>query len=68
MNGSGITVNGPKIRRLRENQGYTLTDLAHRTRISKAHLSQVERGIRRPSPTVAAMIAVVLGVQVEELR
>jgi transcriptional regulator with XRE-family HTH domain len=66
--GKGITINGQELRHRRENAGYTLTYLAQRAHISPTYLSQVERGLRSPSPPVAADIAHALGVPLEELR
>ena len=63
-----MRVDGQHLRYLRENAGLTLTELARRSRISKAHLSMIETGIREPSPPVAARIAKVLDVAIVELR
>ena len=40
---------GPRLRRLRERRGLTLTTLAEQTGISKSTLSRLENGERRPS-------------------
>jgi transcriptional regulator with XRE-family HTH domain len=40
---------GPRLRRVREQRGLTLTDAANRTGISKSTLSRLENGQRRPS-------------------
>ena len=40
---------GPRLRRLRERSGVTLTALAARTGISKSTLSRRENGERKPS-------------------
>lgn len=40
---------GPRLRRLREQRGLTLTEAAGRTGISKSTLSRLETGERRPS-------------------
>src|SRR3954465_2381842 len=40
---------GPRLRKVREERGVTLTDIAERTGISKSTLSRLENGQRRPS-------------------
>src|SRR5450755_4751239 len=40
---------GPRLRRLRERRGITLTALAAKTGISKSTLSRLENGQRKPS-------------------
>jgi transcriptional regulator with XRE-family HTH domain len=40
---------GPRLRRLRERRGLTLTTLAGRTGISKSTLSHLENAERKPS-------------------
>ena len=40
---------GPRLRRLRERRGVTLTALAAQTGISKSTLSRLESGQRKPS-------------------
>jgi transcriptional regulator with XRE-family HTH domain len=40
---------GPRLRRVREQRGLTLTEAAERTGISKSTLSRLETGQRRPS-------------------
>src|SRR3954469_7475696 len=40
---------GPRLRRLRERRGLTLTSLAAETGISKSTLSRLETGERKPS-------------------
>ena len=40
---------GPRLRRLRERRGLTLTALAAKTGISKSTLSRLESGQRKPS-------------------
>jgi len=48
---------GGRVRALRENLGLSLRDLADRSGVSAATLSQVERGESSPSLTVAGRIA-----------
>ena len=68
MPSGGIQVDGTKIRDGRINQGLSLTELARRVGVSKSFISTIERGHRRPSPSVAAGIADVLGVSIQEIR
>ncbi|HET9016706.1 MAG TPA: helix-turn-helix transcriptional regulator, partial [Thermomicrobiaceae bacterium] len=57
---------GPAIRRLRQERGMTLDQLAVEAGISASHLSRLERSQTLPSFTVLAKIAEVLGVNVDE--
>jgi transcriptional regulator with XRE-family HTH domain len=50
------------MRQLRKARGLTLAELGARTGLSHAFLSQVERGIARPSMTTLAEIAEALGI------
>lgn len=53
---------------LRDNQGVSLSEIARRAQISKAYLSQLERGeSTQPSYEVLERIATALGVHVEDL-
>ena len=68
MTARGIDISGKRLRRLRENKGLSVTALASLAGVSKPHLSQVERGVRRPSPFVLAALCEVLRVGVEDVR
>src|SRR3954467_14717359 len=46
---SALDLVGPRLRRVREQRGVTLTEVADRTGISKSTLSRLETGQRRPS-------------------
>lgn len=59
---------GKRIRAVRQQRGMSLRDLAHRSGVSKAYLSQLENDPgRRPSVDVVCRIAEALGVSVLEL-
>src|SRR5690606_8058590 len=58
---------GPKIRRLRTEQGLSRAGLAHRTGISVSYLSRLEGGLSDPSFTVLSRIASGLAVDVTTL-
>ncbi len=53
---------GTPLRRLRDDLGVTLTDLAERAGISPSYLSELERGLKRPSTDVLARLAEALGM------
>lgn len=61
------TVLGPKIRSLRQHLSLTLEEVATSAGISTPFLSQVERGLARPSVTTLMAIARVLGVKIQYL-
>ena len=58
---------GPRLRRLRERRGITLTALAAKTGISKSTLSRLEVGQRKPSLELLLPIAQEFQEPLEEL-
>lgn len=53
---------GERLRELRQSQGLKLKDLAQRTDMSIALISQIERGISSPSMRTLRLLCVALGV------
>lgn len=58
---------GPRLRRLRERRGVTLTELAATTGISKSTLSRLETGQRRPSLELLLPLAETYHLPLDEL-
>jgi transcriptional regulator with XRE-family HTH domain len=58
---------GALIRAQRTTAGLSLRDLAERTHVSNAYLSQIERGLHEPSISVLDAIATALDVPLETL-
>ena len=58
---------GPRLRRLRQERGTTLTDLATSTGISISTLSRLESGQRRPTLELLLPLARAHQVQLDEL-
>jgi transcriptional regulator with XRE-family HTH domain len=58
---------GALIRAQRTAAGLSLRELAERTKVSNAYLSQIERGLHEPSISVLAAIAAALGISLETL-
>lgn len=58
---------GPRLRRLRERRGVTLTALAAKTGISKSTLSRLESGQRRPSLELLLPLAQAHHLPLDEL-
>ena len=58
---------GPRLRRVREQRGMTLTDAAQRTGISKSTLSRLENGQRRPSLELLLPLAQAYRVPLDDL-
>ena len=56
---------GPLLRRLRGDTG--LREVGRRTGISNSYLSQIERGDRRPGPSVLRRLAALYDVDVQDL-
>ena len=58
---------GPRLRRLRERRGVTLTALASQTGISKSTLSRLENGERKPSLELLLPLSRVFNLPLDEL-
>src|SRR3712207_6085911 len=58
---------GPRLRRLRERRGVTLTELAAKTGISKSTLSRLESGQRRPSLELLLPLTTTYHLPLDEL-
>ncbi len=58
---------GPRLRRVREQRGMTLTDAAQRTGISKSTLSRLENGQRKPSLELLLPLAQAYRVPLDDL-
>jgi transcriptional regulator with XRE-family HTH domain len=57
----------PRLRRIREQRGFTLTELSERTGISKSTLSRLETGQRRPNLELLLPLAQTYQVPLDEL-
>src|SRR3712207_4420977 len=58
---------GPRLRRLRDRRGVTLTELAAQTGISKSTLSRLESGQRKPSLELLLPLASAFHLPLDEL-
>jgi transcriptional regulator with XRE-family HTH domain len=58
---------GPRLRRVREQRGLTLTEAAEQTGISKSTLSRLENGQRRPSLELLLPLAQLYQVPTDDL-
>lgn len=59
---------GERIKRLREKNGYSITELAHLANVSKSYLSYIERNLQNnPSLQFLSKLAVPLETNVEYL-
>jgi transcriptional regulator with XRE-family HTH domain len=58
---------GPRLRKVREQRGATLTDVAERTGISKSTLSRLENGQRKPSLELPLPLAQTYRVPLDDL-
>jgi XRE family transcriptional regulator of biofilm formation len=58
---------GRRVRRLREDRGFSQSELAQRSQISTQYLGEIERGRRDPSITVASRLASALGSSLDFL-
>ena len=63
-----MELDGPKVRRLREERGLSLRQLAALVPCSAGALSMIETGARGASPGMAYRLASELGTSVAELR
>lgn len=53
---------GRAIRRLRADRGYSQEELAHRAKLHRTTMSEIERGFRNVSLDIAERVAAALGV------
>lgn len=58
---------GSRLKALREAKGLSIGALSHRSGVSEALISRLERGMRRPSYYVLGLLAEALGVSPKEL-
>ncbi len=58
---------GNKIRKFRQEKGWTLTHLSELADITKSHLSQLEQGKRVPSIRVVIHLAEALGKRISDV-
>lgn len=58
---------GTNLKRIREDRGWTLEEMAEKLGSTKQVLSRYERGERTPKITMAARFAEILGVPLKEL-
>ena len=58
---------GPRLRKVREQRGATLTEVAERTGISKSTLSRLENGQRKPSLELLLPLAQLYRVPLDDL-
>lgn len=64
---SALSLVGPRLRRVRERRGFTLTQAAERTGISKSTLSRLENGQRRASLELLLPLAQAYRVPIDDL-
>jgi transcriptional regulator with XRE-family HTH domain len=64
---SALDLVGPRLRRVREQRGVTLTEVADRTGISKSTLSRLETGQRKPSLELLLPLAQAYRVPLDDL-
>ncbi|MCF6095422.1 helix-turn-helix domain-containing protein [Thermovorax subterraneus] len=58
---------GEYIRKIREKKELSINQLALYSKVSAAHISRIERGLREPSPEILKKISEALRVSYEEL-
>jgi len=65
--GTALEQVGPRLRTVREQRGMTLTEVAHRTGVSKSTLSRLENGQRKPSLELLLPLAQIYRVPLDDL-
>lgn len=58
---------GSNVKTLRLSQGLSQEELAFQADLDRTYVSQIERGVGNPSVLVLVKIAMILGVEVQEL-
>ena len=64
---AALALVAPRLRQIRERRDLTITDVAHKTGISKSTLSRLETGQRRPTLELLLPLAAVYRVPLDEL-
>jgi transcriptional regulator with XRE-family HTH domain len=64
---SALELVGPRLRKVREQRGVTLTEVATQTGISKSTLSRLENGQRKPSLELLLPLAQIYRVPLDDL-
>jgi transcriptional regulator with XRE-family HTH domain len=64
---TALSLVGPRLRKVREQRGVTLTEVAARTGISKSTLSRLENGQRKPSLELLLPLAQLYRVPLDDL-
>lgn len=67
MSTTELRFKGPRMRTQRLYRGFSQADLARRAGVVASMVSQLESGVRRPSPEVAVALAEALGVSLQFL-
>ena len=65
--GAALDGVAPRLRRVREHRGFSLTEMAERTGISKSTLSRLENGQRKPSLELLLPLAQAYRVPLDDL-
>lgn len=60
-------LHGPAVKVIRQAKGIRANVLSGRVGISPSYLSNIEKGIRQPSPAVTASLARELGVTLDDI-
>lgn len=55
------------LRAWRKDNGKTLIDVAGAVVVQPSHLSEIERGVNRPSPSLAAKLSALTGIPMRDL-
>lgn len=63
-----MDINPAALTAIRELSGLSQAELARRANISQGYISEIEKGAKRPSPSMVLRIAETLGVPVAALR
>lgn len=58
---------GARVQRLRQDRGWSQEEFADRAGLHRTYVSGVERGVRNPTVTVLAKLALGLGVSMPDL-
>jgi transcriptional regulator with XRE-family HTH domain len=58
---------GPRLRRAREQQGWSLSELAEHSGVSRAMINRVERGVSSPTAVILGRLSGAFGLTVSQL-
>lgn len=61
-------IDGEKLRRIRDEQGFSSRQLALKVGMDPGYLHRIEKGTQQPSPSMRKQITDALGIKLDDIR